>query len=82
MKNIIKLFGAVALIMVGVLLIGVAHDLIFGHDIIEVVIEPAMVNITPSYDETIDGWAETANMLGVHPDSMTTRQYAMPTHAD
>ena len=79
MKNIIKLFAATALIMIGVLMVGVAHDLIFGHDVIEVVVTPDAMIIP--YEETIDGWAETANLLGIHPDSMTMRQYAMPKYA-
>lgn len=70
MKNVAKLFLWTFLIVAGVLLLMVLNDLV-NPQTVEVYIEPDFI----VYPETQDNWAETANALGVHPDSLTIEQF-------
>jgi len=66
-------FLKVILIPIGVLFLMVISDLINPYHPIEVEIDPAWI-IYPEVDDS-DDWAETANALGVHPDSLTIEQF-------
>jgi hypothetical protein len=71
MRNAAKLFLYTFLIVAGVLLLMVLSDLINPHKEIEVEVEPHFI----VYPETQDNWAETANALGVDPDSLTVDEF-------
>ena len=76
--NVLRLLIATVAIVAGTLLLMVIHDIIRPYEPIEVVIEPDMI-ILPGQDYDLsddsDDWAESANALGIHPDSMTVMQF-------
>jgi hypothetical protein len=76
--TLFKYFASVILIVVGVLLLMVLGDLI-NPQTIELTPEQQIIHyyqeIDLVYDEDRDDWAESANALGIHPDSMTFEQF-------
>ena len=69
--RLLRYFFTVTLIIAGVLLAMVLRDLISPPREIQVQIEPTFV----IYPETQDNWGETANALGVDPDSLTLEEF-------
>lgn len=69
--NALRLLLYTFLIVVGVLLLMELRDFIWGYDPIEVEITPDFI----IYPSDSDDWAETANALGVDPDSLTVEEF-------
>jgi uncharacterized membrane protein len=72
MKKIIRYIVVVGILTpISVLLLMVLADLVKPY-------KPPQVEVETSfkvYPETQDNWAETANAIGVHPDSLTIERF-------